>query len=99
MKTNPMLELADIVNNLIQDAKENEFFLGEVKIGYPDLTVKFNNIILKKENLMISSLIKDRLDKKPLYKNDYFYEIKAGDTVAMLMKNNKFIIIDKVVDL
>lgn len=99
MKTNPMLELADIVNNLIQDAKENEFFLGEVKTGYPDLTVKFNNIILEKENLMISSLIKDRLDKRPLYKNDYFYEIKPGDTVAMLMKNNKFIIIDKVVDL
>lgn len=96
---NPMLELAAIIEGLITDAKEEEVFLGEVKSGYPNLKIKFKDIILEKENLLISSLVKDRLDKKPMYKNDYKYEIKTGDTVVMLARGDKFVIIDKVVSI
>ena len=94
-----MLELAAIIEGLITDAKEEEVFLGVVKSGYPNLKIKFKDIILEKENLLISSLVKDRLDKKTMYKNDYKYEIKAGDTVVMLARGDKFVIIDKVVSI
>lgn len=99
MKNDPMIELVSLFNKLIGDAKEEYIFIGKVKNSLPDLKVEFNNIVLNKDDLMITKSIKDKLEKKTVYKNDYIYKISVGDTVVMLKKGEKFIVIDKVVSL
>lgn len=93
----PMIELAKIIDDLIKGAKEEYMFLGEVKSGYPDLTVKCKNMTLEKEDLRISGYLKDLLDGKPVFENGYTYSINTGDTVLMTNKSGIFYIIDKVV--
>ena len=94
--TDPMIELAGMLNELISNAKEEKLFLASVKSVNP-FSVKLKNMILDSDDLLICGYLKDLLDTKMTFKNDYKYRISPGDNVLLLHVGGKFVVIDKVV--
>ncbi len=94
--TDPMIELAGMLNELISNAKEEKLFLASVKSVSP-FSVKLKNMILDSDDLLICGYLKDLLDTKMTFKNDYKYKISSGDNVLLLHVGGKFVVIDKVV--
>ena len=54
-------------------------------------------MILDSDDLLICGYLKDLLDTKMTFKNDYKYRISPGDNVLLLHVGGKFVVIDKVV--
>ena len=95
--SDPMTELAGIIDNLIMNAKENHIFLGKV-ISISPWKIKVNDMILDSDNVFISGLMKELISGHLIFKNDLKYKISAGDSVVMLKSQDRFIIIDRVVN-
>lgn len=92
----PMIRLAQMIKDLIKEAKEEYAYLAEVKTGYPNLSVKFGDMVLEKENLKLPGHLKDLLDRKPAFENGYTFSLNPGDTVLLINVKGIFYIIDKV---
>ena len=95
MNRNPTIELIENMREQGKYFNKDNIFMGVV-ISTAPFKVKMNNIILEKANLMICKSVIDR--NKAISETNYKWNFKVKDKVLLICAAEKFIIIDKVVD-
>jgi hypothetical protein len=90
--------------------KESPFFIAKITSPLPNLKIKFNNIELDKDNLLIDKWLVDRnqdlFTENTTASVEHKHQIKdiqdklsIGDKVVLLRIDEKFIILNKVVSI
>ena len=99
---NPFLELYSLMGEATK--VEASFFIAKVISPLPNLKVSFNDLILDKDDFLISKSLLLTNDAKIIanecsIEHNLKDELKANDKVILLRIDDKFIILEKVVSL
>ena len=99
---NPFLELYSLMGEATK--VEASFFIAKVISPLPDLKVQLNDIILDKDDFLISKnlLLSNNANitaNECSIEHNLKDELKINDKVVLLRTDDKFIILDKVVSI
>ena len=99
---NPFLELYSLMGEATK--VEASFFIAKVISPLPNLKVNLNDLVLDKDDFLISKSLLLSNDAKITatecnITHNLKDELKANDTVILLRIDDKFIILDKVVSI
>ncbi len=102
MAINPFNKLIEAMREEGKFYNEPSFFVGKIKSSLPNLEVLWGNQTIVKEQILIDKTLLDRHNYLvECSEGSVTYNLKdtlsVGDTVIMLLNNDKFIIISKVV--
>ena len=99
---NPFLELYSLMGEATK--VEASFFIAKVISPLPNLKVSLNDLILDKDDFLISKSLLLTNDAKIIanecsIEHNLKDELKVNDKVILLRIDDKFIILDKVVSI
>lgn len=102
---NPINELIEAMREEGKYYNEPSFYFAEIVSSYPDLKVKFDDMVHNRDTLLIDKFLLDRCSSFNTETNSghtHFMNrltdvLKVGDEVVLIRKGSKFIIMSKVV--
>lgn len=102
---NPYNELIEMFREEGAHYNKSSFYFAEVISSYPNLKVKFNNMVHDKSTLLIDKFLLDRCTGFNTESNEGHThslnklkdELKLGDEVILIPNGKKFVIVSKVV--
>lgn len=105
--TNPFNDIIEAMREEGKYYNEPSFYFAKVVSSYPNLKVKFNDMIHDRNTLQIDKFLLDRCTSFNTDSSDGHTHslnkltdlLKVGDEVVLIRNNNKFVIISKVVNI